>query len=490
MSKMSWNNVLTVLYLLGLFSISNAGLWSATSDSTSDSSHSSGGGADESVEYGVDVSFPMHYAQVSTNYPWLPHNKDPSLPVPKEYQDMVPQPLGNKQEFYRQFLQGCKDAFGKKGTRCTQNELDRIAMTLRQPQSMQNYTKVGYKKIKAPEKVWKMVKQFWDNNHMKAQPESWGIGNTYTNNWEVPTKMVSVEDSGLRGGGKQLKQSIWDAARDTIEEWTGQELTQCSLYGVRIYYEGSILAPHVDRLPLVSSAIINVAQDLDEPWPLEVIGHDGRAQNVTMEPGDMVLYESHSVIHGRPFPMKGRFFANIFIHFEPVGHSLRFHGHETDAGKDVDEKYRDALSRGLGGHEAESDGLPPYIIAGTPEETHWRQAHPGGQRSKRKSFNTGSTLAHHAAQGGDLGTLKREVEKKKDIVNATDANGWAPIHEGVRGGHLDVVKFLVENGADVNAKTSEAGGTPLWWAKQNLEDNDPVISFLESIGALEIGPEL
>lgn len=52
----------------------------------------------------------------------------------------------------------------------------------------------------------------------------------------------------------------------------------------------------MDRLPLVSSAIINVAQDLDEPWPLEVIGHDGKAKNVTMEPGDMVLYESHSVI--------------------------------------------------------------------------------------------------------------------------------------------------------------------------------------------------
>jgi hypothetical protein len=33
-----------------------------------------------------------------------------------------------------------------------------------------------------------------------------------------------------------------------------------------------------------------------QPWPLEVIGHDGRATNVTMEPGDMVLYESHSVV--------------------------------------------------------------------------------------------------------------------------------------------------------------------------------------------------
>jgi len=28
-------------------------------------------------------------------------------------------------------------------------------------------------------------------------------------------------------------------------------------------------------------AIINVAQDVDEPWPLEVYGHDGKATNVS-----------------------------------------------------------------------------------------------------------------------------------------------------------------------------------------------------------------
>ena len=133
------------------------------------------------------------------------------------------------------------------------------------------------------------------------------------NNWISESTFVSVEDSKLRGGGYALKQKLWNEAHDVISEWTGQELTQCSLYGIRIYHEGAILATHVDRLPLVSSAIINVDQDLDEPWPLEVIGHDGRAYNVTMEPGDMVLYESHSVLHGRPFPMKGRFMANIFV---------------------------------------------------------------------------------------------------------------------------------------------------------------------------------
>lgn len=25
------------------------------------------------VEYGADISFPMHHDVVSTNYPWLPH---------------------------------------------------------------------------------------------------------------------------------------------------------------------------------------------------------------------------------------------------------------------------------------------------------------------------------------------------------------------------------------------------------------------------------
>ena len=96
-------------------------------------------GADEPVEYGVDVSFPMHYSEVSTNYPWLEHNVDHSKAVPKEYEGMVLQPLGDKQSFYKDYLQGCKDAFGKKGNRCVQTELDRVAMTLRQPQSMQNY---------------------------------------------------------------------------------------------------------------------------------------------------------------------------------------------------------------------------------------------------------------------------------------------------------------------------------------------------------------
>lgn len=83
----------------------------------------------------------------------------------------------------------------------------------------------------------------------------------------------------------------------------------------------------MDRLPLVSSAIIQVAQDLDEPWPVEVISHAGKAYNVSMLPGDMVLYESHSILHGRPFPLVGRKYVSRHGAFHPhkflnVYHSL------------------------------------------------------------------------------------------------------------------------------------------------------------------------
>lgn len=147
----------------------------------------------------------------------------------------------------------------------------------------QNYTSTGFKKIKAPKPLWDLINNYWQKNKENKVPEQWPVGNIYTNNWAAPTYMVSVENTGLRGGGIQMKNSIWEAARPTIEEWTGMKLQPSSLYGIRMYTEGAILAPHVDRLPLVSSCIINVDQDVDEPWFLEVYDRHDRAVNVTME---------------------------------------------------------------------------------------------------------------------------------------------------------------------------------------------------------------
>jgi hypothetical protein len=73
----------------------------------------------------------MHHANVSTNYAWLPHNLDESLPTPDAYKGMPVQPFGNKQKFYNDLMAGCTNRY--QGHRCQDNEDDRIEMSMRQP---------------------------------------------------------------------------------------------------------------------------------------------------------------------------------------------------------------------------------------------------------------------------------------------------------------------------------------------------------------------
>ena len=174
---------------------------------------------------------------------------------------------------------------------CDATENARVAMNLRQAQTQHNYTEIGFKKLKLPAEPWAIISSFYANNKGKETLEQWPRGNTYVNHWDSPSYMISFEDGQLRGSGNVIKNQIWNAVKPILEEWTGKKLRQTSLYGIRIYKDKAVLATHLDRLPLVSSCIINVDQDVNEPWPIEVYDHAGKAHNVTMEPGDMVLYE-------------------------------------------------------------------------------------------------------------------------------------------------------------------------------------------------------
>jgi prolyl 4-hydroxylase len=202
--------------------------------------------------------------------------------------------------------------------------------------SLENYTHAGFAKVQTPTAIQALLQTFLENNHMEtnSRQEVWDSSNTYVNHWEAPTSMLDISRDDPNLPNPLSHQDRWDLVKgiqSVLEAWTKSPVVLTSLYGIRVYHEGSILAPHVDRLPLVSSAILNIAQDVDDPWILEVIGHNGKAHNLTMQPGEMVLYESHSVIHGRPFPLKGRYYANLFVHFEPLGHTLRHAAKQKDA---------------------------------------------------------------------------------------------------------------------------------------------------------------
>jgi len=107
--------------------------------------------------YHADVSYAIMNLQISDNYPHLPHNVDPEHnPVPKRYKGMPLQIMGDKQTFYEDLMTGCREKY--RGGACDNTERDRVAMNKRQPPGMQNYTEMGFKKIKAPKEVFDIIK--------------------------------------------------------------------------------------------------------------------------------------------------------------------------------------------------------------------------------------------------------------------------------------------------------------------------------------------
>ena len=113
---------------------------------------------------------------------------------------------------------------------------------------------------------------------------------------------------------------------------------------------------------------------------------------------------------------------------------------------------------------------------------------------KEQKIVDGMTALHVAASNGDLSgviSLLQSFESGSvsgsanyDMLHARDANDWQAIHEAAAAGHLEVLKYLVEKGSDINAMTKD-GGTVLWWAKNTLDKESPVIAYLEDLGAIE-----
>ena len=68
--------------------------------------------------------------------------------------------------------------------------------------------------------------------------------------------------------------------------------------------------------------IKKIDQKVDEDWPLTVVDHAGNKEKIVLKPGEMVLYESATVPHGRQFPLNGDYFENLFVHFSPLNGNI------------------------------------------------------------------------------------------------------------------------------------------------------------------------
>jgi ankyrin repeat protein len=106
--------------------------------------------------------------------------------------------------------------------------------------------------------------------------------------------------------------------------------------------------------------------------------------------------------------------------------------------------------------------------------------------SDNEPEDEGSSELHLIASEGNVDAAKQILNIHRDLLSATDANGWQPLHEAVMSSKLEMVKFLVSAGADLNFLTFK-GGTPLWWSMRAHGEDHPVTIYLNSVDAVNEG---
>ena len=174
------------------------------------------------------------------------------------------------------------------------------------------YTPTGFHKMKLPESLHKAVQDSYHRARGRSRPEpsqpAFGLNcNTGYDN-----------DDWIVHGDSSAQEAVSNFIMQQLKEWTGQNVNErTSLYGVREYHRGSICGLHVDNTETHAfSAIYQVDQrGMDEPWASSYVNHAGEEGEIFLEPGEILMYESASSLHGRHKPLKGDEFANIFFHF-------------------------------------------------------------------------------------------------------------------------------------------------------------------------------
>lgn len=186
---------------------------------------------------------------------------------------------------------------------------------------IKKFTAKGYKLMEIPSTLYKVIleQREVDKMYQEECEKFWHIMNCkkiinnqtiYANN----SFMIPVTNEEV------VLNIINSKLRPILQKWAKIDLAEnIVVYGIRRYLKGSQLLLHNDKLPThIISAILQIDQKVDENWPLNLVDHKGQKKSVSLKPGQMLLYESATVPHGRQIPLKGDFYDNIFIHFAPA----------------------------------------------------------------------------------------------------------------------------------------------------------------------------
>lgn len=173
-----------------------------------------------------------------------------------------------------------------------------------------SYTEVGFLKDKLDVHLVSKIRTFYNENQQHLKTEVVAGGYIETDSKQSASETIELTDD--------LRNEIHSSLLKKAESWSGIKLLPTYVYGIRIYHRGAKLNPHRDREEThIIGVIINIAQEVEQDWPLEIEDHQGKKHQLILKPGEIILYESALLDHGRPSPLEGKKFVNVFCHYMP-----------------------------------------------------------------------------------------------------------------------------------------------------------------------------
>ncbi|WP_339865386.1 2OG-Fe(II) oxygenase [Paremcibacter congregatus] len=177
-------------------------------------------------------------------------------------------------------------------------------------ENVPNYTTIGFERDRLPKPLLDKIMAFYRKNFHAQVPET--VAERFIKNAKTDTAKSSLIQLP-----KSLEKEIQACLKPVLEIWSGLKLEPTFVYGIRVYHHGTALKVHRDRNGThIIGVIINIDQEVTDPWPLRIEDNYYRKHDIFLEPGDVIYYEATRLAHGRPQPFNGKLYTNIFSHFK------------------------------------------------------------------------------------------------------------------------------------------------------------------------------
>ena len=148
---------------------------------------------------------------------------------------------------------------------------------------IQNYTEHGFARTRISDELLAELQQGIHDGFEDRRNEGYTPSITGNQAWHIQRDDLTAK--------------VEDELHDKLEEWGGIDLDLTYVYGLRLFRNTTTIKMHLDKKGSHSMGYVlhvGASDDYDpeaDPWPFLIEDFNGRTHEITMVPGDLILFE-------------------------------------------------------------------------------------------------------------------------------------------------------------------------------------------------------